>query len=144
MGVVEGVGDFGYQMEGLGQGHLLFFPVQPAQVGGEAAPGDVFHDHVEQVVVAVEIVDFDDGGVVEAGGGLGFLQEVLAEGGLPGQVGAHDLEGYRPGQFQVLGLVNRAHAAFAEKGFNLIMLNLLPNQIAHLSPEMSQRSAQLI
>ena len=36
------------------------------------------------------------------------------------------------------------YAAFAKKGVNLVMLDLLPNQIAHLSPEVSQRCAQLI
>jgi hypothetical protein len=61
-----------------------------------------------------EVMDLDDVLVTDAGGGAGFLNEALHQIGLRGKVLRQDLDGHPPLDHDVLGQVDRAHAARPE------------------------------
>ncbi len=62
----------------------------------------------------VDLEDRTDVGVVERGSGLRLLDEPFRGRGITGRVRGQELEGHRPFQPGVLGLVDDTHAAFAE------------------------------
>ena len=85
-------------------------------------PVDQLLDDVIAAVVGLsDVVDGDDVGVVEGGGGPGLPEEPLDVGGRGGAVGAHDLDGDPAVQPGVKGPVNVPHPAVAEAVFKLIV-----------------------
>ena len=101
----EGVGDLGGVVDDLGDAE--------AAAGDEfveGAAGDELHDDDVHAGFVDDVMDGDDVGVVERGGGLGFLEEALAEGGIGGLVGAEDLEGDRAIELEVARFIHFAHA----------------------------------
>ena len=72
------------------------------------------HGDVEEVALLAGVVDRDDARVVERGGELRLAQEPLAEVGLA-ERGREQLEGGRPAEPDVLGAVDDARRALAER-----------------------------
>lgn len=81
----------------------------------EARSGDVLHRDVDAVAVDVGFVDLDDGGVLEAGEGAGFLEHARAL--LGGRV--DHLECDEAAERGIAGLVHDSHAAAAEHAYDL-------------------------
>src|SRR5262249_42875299 len=76
-----------------------------------------FHDEVGEAVHLAELVDSDDVRVVELGEGAGFAVETFGETGAAGGLG-EDFEGDDAVEGILPGLVDGAHAAFADEGEN--------------------------
>jgi len=125
MGVAEGIGGLGHQRQRLFQPHDLVELGQLAQVRAQAEALDQFHDDVEQIDLAAEVVDADDGQVVEPGGGARLLQKAGLEGGVGGQIAVHHLDRHRAHQVHVCGAVDGAHPPFAQDGIDAVVLDLL-------------------
>src|SRR5690606_22602871 len=90
---------------------------------------DVLHDDVGHVdrgaaglghLLLTGVVDGDDRGVVESRGGLGLAAEPGQEGGVPGEVGAQDLDRDRAPQPQVVADVHLGHTATADQLADLV------------------------
>ena len=62
----------------------------------------------------VDLVDEDDVGVGQGGGGAGLAEEALAELGVPRHVGVEDLEGDGSTQLGILSPVDGGKAARAD------------------------------
>ena len=112
----EGIGDLGAVVDDLGDAE--------AAAGddiGESAAGDHFHDHDFGAIVGEDVVDGDDVGVIEGGGGLGFLHEAAAAVGIAGVIGAEDFEGDDAIELEVFGFIDLAYAAGANFLQDLIL-----------------------
>ncbi|MBK7180690.1 MAG: hypothetical protein IPH82_26510 [Chloroflexi bacterium] len=75
---------------------------------------DVFHDDVMPVFFLADVVDGDDVGVGEVGGGVGFALEAHQKAFVAGQAFVEHFDGHDAPQFQILGAVNGGHAAAAD------------------------------
>ena len=78
-------------------------------------PLDVLHDDVAVARVLAEVVDADDVGMREAGGGARLVAEAREEGLVAGQVAAQDLDRHRAAEQRVFGAIDGRHAAFAQR-----------------------------
>ena len=87
---------------------------------GEAAALDVLHHDEVGAVLLAPVVDADDVGVVEVGGGLGLAPEPGHEVGVVGVLGEQDLDRDRPVELQVAGEEHLGHAALAEAAVQLV------------------------
>jgi hypothetical protein len=67
--------------------------------------------HGEEAKLFVDFKDGADVGVVQSGGGLGFLKEAFFHFGI---VARQELQRHRPLQFLIFGFVDYAHAALAQ------------------------------
>ena len=67
-----------------------------------------------------DIVDGDDMGVLEGGGGHGLALETLDEGGVVAVLGVEDLEGHIALEHRVGGPVDRRHPAPPEELLDII------------------------
>ena len=74
----------------------------------------VLHDDVVRAVDLAPVVDADEVGVVQAGGGLGLAAEALDEGGVVEEALQQHLERHAAAQGEVLAEVDVGHAAAAE------------------------------
>ena len=84
-----------------------------AQPGAQRFPGHVRHDVVEQPVGLARVDQPEDVRVLEIGGDLDLGQEALAaEDG--GELGVEDLDRDLAAVLQVLGEIDRGHAALAQ------------------------------
>ena len=114
MGVIDGPGDFGEQLGGLAR--------RQRAVGeplGQRRALDVLHGEIRLAVVLADLVDGDDVGMHEPGGGLGFGPETRPV-RFAGQVAAEDhLERDGPIEAELPGSPDDAHAAAAEFGDDL-------------------------
>ena len=101
-----------------------FSAISAALAGGEpAAAGevlregpalDVLHHDVVRLAVHAGVVDVDDVGVVEAGGGLGLAAEPLHEARVPGELWGQDLYGHRAVERGVEPSEDLGHTARAD------------------------------
>ena len=114
----EGVGDLDGVVEGVAcaEGAALEFLLK-------GFAGDQFHDDAVSALVFEDVVDGEDVGVAEGGGGLGFLMEAAAEVGVGGVGGGEELEGDVAVQFGVAGLIDNAHAAGTDLFEDLIVVD---------------------
>jgi hypothetical protein len=87
---------------------------------------DVFHREEMDVVLGADVMHLDDVLMVELAGGAGFADELIDPLALLAVFRAEDLEGHLAGHGTLLGLVDDAHAAFAE----LLMELVLDHQIS--------------
>ncbi len=74
-----------------------------SEEGLEIGAAHIFHDDEVSVPVAAKIVDGDDVGVEQIGGGAGFLLEAGFEGRIIRVVGAKDLDGDLPLKGLIVG-----------------------------------------
>ena len=81
----------------------------------EVAALHVGHRDVEEPVLLAGVVDRDDAGMVERGRELRLAQEPLAVSRLAPSVGDEQLQRGRPPEPHVLGAVDDAHPAAAER-----------------------------
>ena len=82
-----------------------------------------------------DVVDDDDVRVAEGRGGLGLLDEAASALGVGDLAGRQDLDGDGPVEVGVDGLVDGAHAAFADLFGDPVMKDRLSDQagIVHFS-----------
>jgi hypothetical protein len=65
--------------------------------------------------------------VDDLGRGVGLLQEAVLALLVPRELGRQHLEGHRPAEARVAGLVDDAHAALPEQLLDLVVLDRLPD-----------------
>jgi hypothetical protein len=83
--------------------------------------GRVLHHQVAQAAAGLADVDHaDDVGVLQRAGELGLAQEPAADGVVPEQALAQDLDRERPADLDVARAVHRAHRAVADPGLDAI------------------------
>ena len=88
-----------------------------AQVG----PVDVAHDDEQHAVVLARVVDGEDVGVLDRGGGLGLGDEAPAEVLVVGEDRVDDLQRDRALQPELRRAVDDAHAAAAREGLDAVI-----------------------
>ena len=109
VGVVEGAGDFLREADGVVDGELLL----AGQAAAEGLALDERHDVVEEAVGLAGVDQPQDVRMLQAGGDLDLGEEaVAADDGA--QLGVQDLDGDLAAVLEVLGEVDRGHAALAE------------------------------
>jgi hypothetical protein len=96
-----------------------------------------FHDDVGhldaggRIGLLAGVVDRDDVGVVQPGGGLGFAAEPPLEGRIGGQVDAQLLHGDIAAQAQVAGTSHLGHAATTQQAAQLVAATEQPRLVTH-------------
>ena len=85
-------------------------PAEAAQRGGQRFSLDVLHHQVGARLVAMEVVDRDDAGVLHARHRAGLDQEPPDEFGVVEQFGQHDLHRDGPAEHEVGGPPHLSHA----------------------------------
>jgi hypothetical protein len=116
VGVVERVGD---RAEQLGGG-LRVQPALGVEQAAERLAADVLHHDPGQPSLLAGVVDGDDVGVGEPGGGPGLPPELLGEGAVAGQLRPGHLDRDRPVELAVVAPVDDRHAALGDAGDNLV------------------------
>ena len=125
---------------GLGQpvGHLRGDVQRPAR--RQARPGqqlaqrlafDQLHADVGLIAGLAQLVDGDDGGMVQRRGGAGFLFEAAQPIGIVREIGRQQLECDVALQRQVAGPVDLAHAARAQERSDFIVPEPCPRRQSH-------------
>ena len=89
VGVLEGPARFEADEQGLARRE----PAAQVEHAAEAAPGEVLGDEVGGAVVLAPVVDGEDVGVVQGGGGLGLGAEAADEALVVGEGGVEELHG---------------------------------------------------
>jgi hypothetical protein len=107
VGGTEGIGHLGADGE---YGVELEGPVL-VEVGPHGGADHQLHDDGVDAVLGEGVVDRDDGGVGQPGGGDGLAPESLDEGMVAGQVRVEDLDGDLAGQHLVGGPPDLGHTA---------------------------------
>ena len=116
MRVGHRLGRLGHQAGG-GAGILLV----PLHQGHEAAAGDELHAEVMLAVVAADLVDRDNAGVVEQRHGLGLIAEAAQLVVAGEQAGLDHLQGHGPVERDLAGLIDDTHAPAAQLAPDLIV-----------------------
>jgi hypothetical protein len=83
--------------------------------------GHVFHRDEVRPAVLADVVDGDDVGMVQRGGGARFLDESLAAFRARCALGPEQLDGDRPAEARVDGAVDGSHPALAERLDDLVV-----------------------
>jgi hypothetical protein len=116
VGVLERLGDAADQLGG----GLHVQPADPVQQVPQGLAADVLHHDPGQPAVLAGVVDGDDVGVGEAGGGERLAPELLGEGPVAGELGAGDLDRDHAVELPVVGAVDDRHAAAGDLGDDLV------------------------
>ena len=87
----------------------------------------VLHHHEFGVAFRNDVVNGDDVGVVQRGGGLRFLDEAAAALGIARAGAGENFDGDKPVEAGVLGLPDFAHASGAELFQELIVVDSFPD-----------------
>jgi hypothetical protein len=96
---------------------------------------DVLHHDEIHTVVSTDVVDGDDVGMIQGGGGLRLLDEALLSFGVGDLVVRQDLERHHALQAQVAGQVNDTHTAFAELRFDPIVFDAATDHWDNIEPD---------
>ncbi len=78
----------------------------------QGLPSHILHGDEELAFGFIDIVDVNDVGVIETGGGFGLAHEAAAAVGIADGFGQQHFESDVAIQMAVAGFVDRAHAAF--------------------------------
>ena len=116
MGEAERGGDLGGHVRRPGGGQLL---LGPQDVGQGPAVHVLHHDEVRAALLP-PVVDGDDVGVGQVGGGLRLPAEAGHEAGVGGELGEEHLDRHPPLQQTVARQVDVGHAAATETGLDLV------------------------
>ncbi len=81
---------------------------------------DVLHDDILGGAILADIMDGDDIGMLQAGGGIGFLAEATQKIFVVGEAFMQHLYGDDPAEQQILAAVDDGHAAAADAVEELI------------------------
>ena len=100
-------------LDGVAQGLTQLESATADQAFQGVAAHELHHDHVT-IAFACDVVDGDDVGVLECGGGAGLLLESAAALRVGQAVRWEDLQGDVAVQTRVMGPVHDAHAALAD------------------------------
>ena len=117
MGLVEGVGNLSADAQRLIEGKRA---LRPLEAGGERLALEILHHQVVDVAVAADVVHHADVRMGERGHGARLALESQPSLGIRGEILRQDLDGDRPIEPRVAGLVDLAHAAGAERRLKLI------------------------
>ena len=90
------------------------------RISDSAAPVDVLHHDVVGARLLAPVVDADDVGVVEVGGGLGLPAEALDERRVGGELGEQDLDRDRAVEQLVTREEHLGHAAAGDRAVELV------------------------
>jgi hypothetical protein len=93
---------------------LLALAPQAVDDGCERLPLDVAHGVEVHATLAADSVDFDNVGMIEAGGGEGLVFETLQVPWVEHGGEGEDFQGHATPQRDLLGLVDDAHATAAD------------------------------
>ena len=77
----------------------------------QSEPVEELHSDERFAVVVVNFMDGADVRVIEGRGGPGFTLEAGQRFGVFGNSVGEKLEGHKPAEFQILGLIDHAHSA---------------------------------
>ncbi len=117
VGLGQRVGDLDGVLQRLGRAQAL---------GGyhlvERPALDVLHYDEVHAVVAVDVVEGDDVGVIQRAGGLGLLDEALLASRIGRFAGGQDFDRHGSVEVSVASLVDDAHAALPELRFNSVVV----------------------
>ena len=119
VGVMQGGADILQDVGDLGQGQR---PAHLHEMSAQGGAGHVVHDDEGGDALALEGVEADDVGMIEAGQGLGLAAEAAQEFRVFGQVLAQHLDGDPGLAALVQGEVDVGHAAAAEEGLDEIAI----------------------
>jgi len=120
MCIVHSQGYLTDDLHGFIQGDPLSLGPEILQHVPEVCPTDEVHHDEEQRAFLTKVVDLDDARVVEARGGACFLEEALAEVGLVGHMGVHNLDGDVTLQGDVASLEDCTHASLTQEVRDLV------------------------
>jgi len=134
VGVVDGVGERGQEPGGFSRRRPAVGSRQPMR---QAATLDELHAQVRMAGVGADLVDGQDVGVVEVGGGLGLGAEALQVGRGRPRAGQQHLEGDDATQAFLPRLVDDAHAAARD-----LVEHLVIAEVAELARPGRQQVAQ--
>ena len=81
----------------------------------ETSAIDEFHNDVRLAVFFAVAVDLNNVGIVDGSQGARFLQKLLNENTILADRLLHDLDGDRAAESFVIGLIDRTHAALAQR-----------------------------
>jgi len=109
VGIIQRARHLTGQTHGIGHGELLF-TIQPVT---QRFPFDVRHDVVHRTADLTRVVQRENVGVLQVGGGFDLLQEARATDDR-GQLRPQHLERHLAIVLDVVGQVHRGHAALAE------------------------------
>ncbi len=98
----------------------------------QRTPGHVFHRDERPAVGVADIVDDANVGMVERGGCFGLAAEPRQDLAVPGEILGDELEGDRPLEPDVLGLVDDAHPAAAQLLEDAVVRDRLANHAVPL------------
>src|SRR5271169_2350221 len=115
----QGVGD----LDGVFQGLARPQPFAPDQLVQRFARHELHGDVLNRLAIhllGVDVVDGDDVGVVQRGGGLSFLNEALLAVGAGQRGRRQNLDGDRAVQARIYSFVHNAHSARADLRLNTI------------------------
>ena len=87
---------------------------------GQCFPFEVLHDQVINAILVADVVEDADVGMIEAGDGLRFAFEPLAEYGVPGKVRGQNLNGDGSIETRIFGAIHFAHPTRADGRHNLV------------------------
>ena len=118
--LVMGLAQAGGHLAGDLQGLLRLQRSAPELVLERLAVHEL-HGDIGPVLVLADLVDGADVRVVQGRGGLGLDEETLFEVGRVHEVRRQELQGHRPLELEVLGLVDDPHAAVAELLDDLVL-----------------------
>lgn len=90
-----------------------FFPADPLT---DAFAGHVFHDEAVVAVVDEGIVDLNDSGMFEQGGGFAFRLESFNVRRILRQAGRENFDGHEPVEGELAGFPDGGHSALTELG----------------------------
>ena len=114
----QGVGDGDRILQNLGR---LQAAARDDMV--ERAAGDELHHDEVGAILAADVVNGDDVGMIQGGGGLGFLDEAQLAVGVGDLVGRQNLDRDKAVQLRIAGLVDDAHTALAQLLDDLVVRN---------------------
>ena len=101
-GGLMGGGQRGSNLDGAGE-RLAQGKTAAPEKAVERLAGDILHGDVVAPLVLIDVVDRDDVGVIQRGGGLGFLDEALLALRVGDGLGAEDFDSGRPVEVEVPG-----------------------------------------
>jgi hypothetical protein len=101
------------------------------QDGVERATRDILHRDVVQALLLTDIVDGNDGWVVEVRCGRGFALKTLDELLIQTELRSQYLERYLALEERIYGSVNTSHTAAAQLGANLVAPDPAPGETSH-------------
>src|SRR5262249_39935794 len=104
VGAGESVGNLNGIVKSVSQGEAI-----PADQLVERLARDELHGNEVRAVRRADVVDVDDVGMIEGGGGLGFLEEAALALRAGSGIGAQNFDGHWAVEVRIEGAIDHAH-----------------------------------